>query len=93
MKSNLLSKGFERWVYWNEYKTKSENENKRSEFRYFPESNFVGVNRLFVLIYSNKNDDTKRFEAKKYYLLKGIIKNYNEIINGKTFITKQLILM
>ena len=25
--SKLLSKGFERSVYWNEYKTKSENEN------------------------------------------------------------------
>ena len=25
--SNLLSKGFERSVYWNEYKTKNENEN------------------------------------------------------------------
>ena len=85
MKSNLLSKGFERWVYWNEYKTKSENKNTRSEFRYSPKSNFVGVNILFVLVYSNKNDDTKRFEAKKYYLPKGIIKNYNVIINGKNF--------
>ena len=25
--SNLLSKGFERSVYWNEYKTKNENKN------------------------------------------------------------------
>ena len=25
--SNLLSKGFERSVYWNEYKTKNENRN------------------------------------------------------------------
>ena len=26
-----------------------------NEFRYFLESNFVGVKRLFVLIYSNQN--------------------------------------
>ena len=46
----LLSKGFERLVYWNEYETKSENRNMANEFRYFFESNFVGVNRLFVLV-------------------------------------------
>ena len=38
---------------------------------------------MFVLVYSN--DDSKRFKAKRYYLPKGIIKNYNVIINGKSF--------
>ena len=47
----LLSKGFERSVYWNDYKTKSENKNTTNENRYFLESNFVGVNILFVLVY------------------------------------------
>ena len=37
------SKGFERSVYWNEYKTKSENKNTTSEYRYFLKSNLVGV--------------------------------------------------
>ena len=31
--SKLLSKGFERPVYWNEYKTKSENKNMANEYR------------------------------------------------------------
>ena len=83
--SKLLSKGFERSVYWNEYKTKSENKNTANEYRYFLESNFVGVNRLFVLVYSNEDADSKRFKAKRYYLPKGIIKIYNVIINGKNF--------
>ena len=30
-----LSKGLERSVYWNEYKTKSENKNAANEYRYF----------------------------------------------------------
>ena len=42
--SKLFSKGFERSVYWNEYKTKSDNKNAANEFRYFLELNFVGVN-------------------------------------------------
>ena len=45
---------------------------------------FVKVNRLFVLVYSNQ-DDAKRFKSRRYYLPKGIIKNYNMITNGKNF--------
>ena len=37
--SKLLSKGFERSVYWNEYKTTHENKNTTNEYRYFLESN------------------------------------------------------
>ena len=57
--SKLLSKAFERSVSWNEYKTKSENKNTTNEYRYFLESNFVGVNRLFVLAYLNHNNNSK----------------------------------
>ena len=39
--SKILDKGFARSVYWNEYKTKSDNENTTNEFTYFLESNFV----------------------------------------------------
>ena len=45
--TKFFSKGFKTSVYWNEYKTKSENKNTRNEYRYFLESNFVGVKRLF----------------------------------------------
>ena len=83
--TKLLSKGFERSVYWNKYKTKSENKNTINEYRYFLESNCVRVNRLFVLVYTNVDGNTKRFNARKYYLPKGIIDNYNVIINGKSF--------
>ena len=51
--SRLFSKGFKRSVYWNEYQIKSDSKNKANEFRFFLESNFVEVNRLLVLDYSN----------------------------------------
>ena len=89
--SKHLSKGFERSVYLNEYETKSEIINTTNEFRYFLESNFVGVNRSFVLVYTNEGDNAKRFNARKYYLPKAILKNYNVIINEKNFYDKQLI--
>ena len=49
--------------------------NTTNEYRYFLESNFVGVDRLFVLVYTNTDDNVKRCKAKRYYLPKGIIKN------------------
>ena len=91
--SKLLIKGFERSFYWNEYKIKSENKATTNEYRYILKSNFVGVNRLFVLVYLNRGDDVKRFKTRKYYLPKGLIKNYNVIINEKTFMINQLILI
>ena len=83
--SKSLSKKFERSVYWNEYKAKGENKKKTNNYRYFLESNFVGVKRLFVLIYPSVANNAKRYSAKNYYLSKGRIKNYNVIINGKNF--------
>ena len=67
----------------NENKTKSENENTTNEYRYFPELNFVGVNILFGLVYSDQDGNAKRFKSRRYYLPRGIIKIYNVIINGK----------
>ena len=56
--SKLLNKGFEISVYWNEYKTKSDNKNTTSEYRYFHISNFSGLclDRFFVLVYSNQEE-------------------------------------
>ena len=81
----LVSKGFERLVYWNEYKTKSWNKNTTNECRYLTEANFLRVNRLFVLTDPNEDASVKRFSGKKYYLPKGNIKNCNVIVNGKNF--------
>ena len=49
------------------------------------ESNFVGVNRLFALIYPNQDNNSKSYKAKRYYIPKGVINNYNDIIKGKSF--------
>ena len=79
-----FSKLSERSIYWNEYKTKSENENTTNEYRYFLISNFVRVNALFVLIYLNRDKDVKQLKTQRY-LPKYIKKNYNVTINGKNF--------
>ena len=43
------------------------------------------TDRFFVLIYSNQDDNAKRYKVRKYSLSEGFIKNYNIILNGKNF--------
>ena len=57
----------------------------RQTSAYYFESNFSGVNRFFMLVYSNQDDNPKRYKFWRSYLPKGIIKNYNVIINRKNF--------
>ena len=40
---------------------------------------------MFVLVYLNRGNDVKVFKSRRYYLPKGIIKNFNFIANGKGF--------
>ena len=65
--SKLLNKGFETSVFWNEYKTKNKNKNTTNEYRYFLELNFVGVNRLFGLVYLHQDDNSERFKSRRHY--------------------------
>ena len=83
--SNLLSKRFDWSVYCNELKPKSENKNRANKYRYFLESNFVEVNGLFVLVYTNQDVSSEIFKTIRYCLPKCMVKNYNVIINGKNF--------
>ena len=40
---------------------------------------------VFVLVYPDHDKSSKRYKADRYYLPKGIAKNYNAIISGKNF--------
>ena len=52
------NKGFQRSIYWNEYKTKETNEDANANvFKYINlDPSFQGVNRLFVMAYNRGND-------------------------------------
>ena len=65
-KWSRIWKGFERSVYWNENITKTEYNNTTYEYRYCPESIFVWVNRLFVLVYTNEANNAKKFNDRKH---------------------------
>ena len=68
---------------------KSENKNTTNKYRYFFKSNFAGVNRLFMSVYSNKDDNAKPMLTYLKLLLIIITSSSME----KTFMINPLILI
>ena len=62
------NKGFQRSIYWNEYKTKEINENADANvFKYINlDPSFQGVNRLFVMAYNRVDNQPTRNGQRKY---------------------------
>ena len=81
------NKGFQRSIYWNEYKTKEINENADANvFKYINlDPSFQGVNRLFVMAYNRANGQPTRNGQQKYYLPRIDLEKYNVIIDGRSF--------
>ena len=81
-----LKSGFKSAINWNKYLSKPELLAQNPNLNQLVEPSFQGVNRLFVLTYEN---DIQRTSAKGYYLPNVEIKDYNIMINGKTFLINQ----
>ena len=81
------NKGFQRCIYWNEYKTKEINEDADANvFKYINlDPSFQGVNRLFVMAYNRANGQPTRNGQQKYYLPRIDLEKYNVIIDGRNF--------
>ena len=81
------NKGFQRSIYWNEYKTREINENADANvFKYINlDPSFQGVNRLFVMAYNRENGQPTRNGQRKHYLPTIDLEKYNVIIDGRNF--------
>ena len=86
-----LDKGFQRSIYWNEYKTKEinaavDNNNPANSVRYINlDPSFQGVNSLFIMAYDATDNQYNRNNRRKYYLPRIDFKKYNVIIDGRNF--------
>ena len=72
------NKGFQRSIYWNEYKTKEKEEDANADiFKYINlNPSFQGVNRLFVMVYNRENDQpTKKMVDKNIIFQELTLKN------------------
>ena len=81
------NKGFQRSIYWNEYKTKEINEDADANvFKYINlDPSFQGVYRLFLMTYNRANGQPTRNGQQKYYLPRIDLEKYNVIIDGRNF--------
>ena len=81
------NKGFQRSIYWNEYKTKELIENADANvFKYiYLNPSFQDVNRLFVMAYIREADQPTRNGRRKYYLPRIDLNKYNVIFHGRNF--------
>ena len=81
------NKGFQRSIYWNDYKTKELTENADANvFKYINlDPSFQGVNRLFVMAYDRTANPATRNGRKRYNLPRIDLKKYNVITDGKFF--------
>ena len=81
-----LKSGFKRTISWNKYLSKPELLAQNANLNHLIEPSFQGVNRLFVLAFEN---DAQRTSNKRYYIPNVEIKDYNVMIDGKTFLINQ----
>ena len=77
-----LKSGFKRTIKWNKYRSEMTNQTKTNNLNYLIDPTFNKVNRLFVLSFENEEDRTS---FSKYYTPKVQIKDFNVLINGKSF--------
>ena len=84
--SKLLSKGFKRSIYWNEYTViPNKNYNANEYLREGLDASIQGVKKLFVYAYGRENDDATENSHRKYFLPRMKIKKYNIEIDGRCF--------
>ena len=85
------NKGFQRSIYWNEYKTKEQAEDANANATKYInlDPSFQGVNRLFIMVYNRLaavNDNQFNKDSQQiYYLPRNGLNEYNVIIDGRNF--------
>ena len=86
--SKLLSEGFKRPIYWNEYKViPNKNYNANEYIRERLGASIQGVNIVFVFPYigGDGNNIITEDSYRKYFLPRLKIENYNIKIDGRNF--------
>ena len=82
-----LKSGFKKEINWNKYLSKPELLAENPYLNHLVEPRFQGVNRLFVLAFSN---DDYRTSHERYYLPNVEIKDCNIMINGEKFLDQPI---
>ena len=77
-----LKSGFKRTIKWNKYRSEMTNQTKTNHLNHLIDPTFTKVNRLFVSSFQNEEETTS---FSKYFVPKVEIKNFDVLIDGKSF--------
>ena len=77
-----LKSGFRRTIKLNKYRSEMTNQTRTNYLDYLIDPTFTKVNKLLVLLFKNEEHRTS---FSKYYLPKVEIKDFNMLIDGKSF--------
>ena len=84
-----LTPGFKKTIKWNKYRSQISVQNNNNNLNYLIDPTFTNVNRLFVLSYERIEEDNiekdYRDSFSHYYVPKVEIKDFNVLIDGKSF--------
>ena len=69
-------------IKWNKYRLGMTDQTENNNLNYLIDPTFTNVNRLFVLSFENENDRTSFW---KYYIPNIQIKDFNKLIDRKSF--------
>ena len=87
--SEKLKSGFKRTLKWNKYRLQITIQNNNNNLNYLIDPTFTNVNRLFVLsferIEENNVKKDHRDSFSHYYVPNVEIKDFNVLIDGKSF--------
>ena len=80
-----LKGGFERTIKWNKYRSQMTIQSQNNNLNYLIDPTFTNVNRSFVLPFTRDNVGDNRGSFSDHYLPKVEIKDFNVLIDGKSF--------
>ena len=88
--SEKLKSGFKKTIKWNKYRSQMTIQNhNNNNLNYLIDPTFTNVNRLFVLSYEKIEEDNLKKDYSDsfshYYVPKVQIKDFNVLVDGKSF--------
>ena len=80
-----LKSGFKRTIEWNKCRSQMTIQPQNNYLNYLIDPAFTNVNSLFVLSFSKNNNTDNRDSFSHYYVPNVQIKDFNVLIDGKSF--------
>ena len=80
-----LKPEFKRTIKWNKYRSQMPIQPQNNNLNYLIDPTVMNVNKLFILSFPRNNNTDTRYSFSNYYVPKVQIKDFNVLIEGKSF--------